>query len=200
MQVLTVRGVEIRKGYLDVPAQQNMLNGLRAVAAVAPMVTPVTPRGKAMSVQMTAAGQYGWISDRNGYRYADQHPSGVQWPAIPVDVLNVWHAVTGLDRAPECCLINYYPEGARMGVHQDKDEADFGWPVVSISLGDDGLFRIGNVARGGKTESIWLRSGDVAILAGAARLAHHGVDRIRSGSSSLLPKGGRINLTMRVVD
>ena len=87
-----------------------------------------------------------------------------------------------------------------MGMHQDKDEADFQWPVVSVSLGDDGLFRIGNPTRGGKTESIWLKSGDVVVMGGAARLAYHGVDRLRAGSSSLLPKGGRINLTLRVVE
>ena len=84
-------------------------------------------------------------------------------------------------------------------MHQDRDEADFGWPVLSISLGDDGLFRIGSDTRGGKTESIWLRSGDAVLLAGEGRLKYHGLDRIRPGSSTLLPEGGRINLTLRVV-
>ena len=87
-----------------------------------------------------------------------------------------------------------------MGMHQDKDEADFHWPVLSISLGDDGLFRIGNETRGGKTESLWLSSGDVVVMGGPARLTYHGVDRIKPGSSSLLRDGGRINLTLRVVD
>lgn len=86
-----------------------------------------------------------------------------------------------------------------MALHQDRDEADFSWPVVSVSLGDDGLFRIGNVTKGGKTESVWLNSGDVVVMGGAARLTYHGVDRIRFGSSQLLSKGGRINLTLRVV-
>ena len=87
-----------------------------------------------------------------------------------------------------------------MGMHQDSDEADMQWPVVSVSLGDDGLFRMGGTKRGGKTESIWLRSGDVVVMGGDARLSYHGVDRIRAGSSTLLPKGGRLNLTLRVVD
>ena len=87
-----------------------------------------------------------------------------------------------------------------MGLHQDRDEADFQWPVVSVSLGDDGLFRIGNLTRGGKTESIWLQSGDVVVMGGEARLTYHGVDRIKPGTSTLLPKGGRINLTLRVVE
>lgn len=148
---------------------------------------------------MTSAGQFGWYADETGYRYADAHPSGRHWPAIPEEVLTIWRDLTGLDREPECCLLNYYGEGARMGLHQDKDEADFSYPVVSVSLGDDGLFRIGNQTRGGKTESVWLNSGDVVVMGGEARLTYHGVDRIRFKSSRLLPKGGRINLTLRVV-
>ena len=87
-----------------------------------------------------------------------------------------------------------------MGMHQDRDEADFGWPVLSVSLGDEGMFRIGNATRGGKTQSVWLRSGDVVVMGGEARLLYHGLDKIRFGTSTLLPKGGRINLTLRVVD
>ena len=87
-----------------------------------------------------------------------------------------------------------------MGMHQDKDEASFDGPVVSVSLGDDGLFRIGNSTRGGKTESIWLSSGDVVVMAGAARLTYHGLDRIRPGTSTLLKDTGRLNLTLRVVE
>ncbi len=86
-----------------------------------------------------------------------------------------------------------------MGLHQDRDEVDFSWPVLSVSLGDDALFRIGNLTRGGKTDSLWLASGDVVVMGGAARLVYHGIDRIRPGSSSLLRGGGRINLTCRVV-
>ena len=165
----------------------------------APPYAPETPYGKPMSVRMTSAGRFGWYSDRTGYRYVDRHPSGVPWPPIPEPVLAIWHRVTGLDRQPECCLVNFYGEGARMGLHQDRDEADFRWPVVSVSLGDDGLFRVGGTQRGEPTRSVWLKSGDIAVLGGDARLAYHGVDRIRFGSSDLLPKGGRINLTLRVV-
>ena len=196
---VTVRGFEIYKGHLDAVAQEALVADVRTVAAAAPMFSPATPYGKPMSVRMTSAGSVGWYSDKTGYRYAPQHPSGINWPDIPQSVLSLWHALTGLDRAPDCCLINYYGEGARMGMHQDKDEADFKWPVLSVSLGDAGLFRIGNTTRGGKTESLWLESGDVVVMGGEARLTYHGVDRIRFGSSSLLPKGGRINLTCRVV-
>ncbi len=148
---------------------------------------------------MSAAGRFGWITDRKGYRYSETHPDGQVWPPIPQQVLDLWGDVSGSARDPECCLINWYGEGARMGLHQDRDEADFGEPVVSVSLGDEGMFRMGNEERGGKTESVWLKSGDVVVMGGEARLRHHGVDRIRFGSSTLLPQGGRINLTLRVV-
>lgn len=194
-----VRGVTLWRGHLSRDVQEAMVADLRAVVAAAPLVTPVTPGGKAMTVRMTAAGRYGWVSDRRGYRYEPVHPEGMAWPPIPESVLAVWRDVTGLDRVPDCCLINLYREGARMGMHQDRDEADFSWPVVSISLGDEALFRIGNVERGGPTQSVWLRSGDVLAMGGAARLVHHGIDRVRGGSSTLLEGGGRINLTLRVV-
>lgn len=197
---LTLRGFDIYKRYLEPERQAAIVRAVRAVADAAPMFSPETPYGRKMSVRMTSAGRYGWHADRRGYRYLDMHPGGAAWPEIPEPVVTVWRDITALDRLPDCCLINFYGEGARMGMHQDRDEADFSWPVVSISLGDAGLFRIGNPTRGGKTQSIWLESGDVVVMGGAARLTYHGVDRIRFGSSTLLPKGGRINLTLRVVD
>ena len=193
-------GVAVWQGWFDAAGQASLVEDIRAVVRAAPFFRPVTPRGQPMSVRMTSAGRWGWVSDRQGYRYAPHHPSGTDWPPIPARVLALWHEVTGLDRAPDCCLVNFYGEGARMGLHQDRDEADFSWPVVSVSLGDEGLFRVGGTTRGGRTQSLWLRSGDVAVLGGAARLAFHGVDRIRFRSSPLLPEGGRINLTLRVVD
>lgn len=196
---LSVKGFDIHKGFLDINAQRSVLAAVRGVVAAAPFFRPDTPYGKPMSVRMTAAGIYGWYSDKKGYRYVPNHPSGRPWPAIPEEVLAIWRDVAGLEREPECCLVNYYGAEAKMGLHQDRDEASMEWPVVSISLGDEGLFRMGNVTRGGKTESHWLSSGDVVVMGGDARLAYHGVDRIRSGSSTLLPKGGRLNLTLRVV-
>lgn len=196
----TVRGFKIFKDLLDAAAQAEMLAELREVARAAPPFSPQTPYGKPMSVQMTSAGRYGWFSDRSGYRYVPRHPDGQAWPPIPGTVMRIWRELISEDRTPDCCLINFYGEGARMGMHQDRDEADFGWPVLSLSLGDDGLFRIGNATRGGKTESLWLTSGDAVVMGGEARLTYHGVDRIRFGSSPLLSKGGRINLTLRVVD
>lgn len=196
---ITCKGFVIYPGLLDRPAQETMVDDIRDILRHAPLVQPVTPSGKPMSVRMSAAGKYGWISDQGGYRYGAEHPNGSAWPTIPQSVLHIWDQVAHCARQPECCLVNWYAREARMGLHQDRDETDYDCPVVSISLGDDGLFRMGNAERGGKTESIWLRSGDVVVMAGAARLAYHGVDRLRFGSSTLLAQGGRINVTLRVV-
>ncbi|MFN3641378.1 MAG: alpha-ketoglutarate-dependent dioxygenase AlkB [Gemmobacter sp.] len=196
---LFVNGFALWPGLLDAGAQAAWVDDLRAVAAAAPFVRPVTPGGRAMSVRMTAAGRVGWVTDRAGYRYAARHPAGGPWPPIPARILGLWRRVTGLARDPDCCLVNFYDAGARMGLHQDRDEGDFGFPVLSVSLGDDGLFRMGGPARGDPTVSRWLASGDVVLMGGAARLAFHGIDRIRPGSSALLPQGGRINVTLRVV-
>jgi alkylated DNA repair protein (DNA oxidative demethylase) len=193
------QGADVWRGYLSPEAQAAMVADLREVVRRAPLFSPETRWGKKMSVGMTSAGSCGWVSDRRGYRYEAEHPTGVPWPPIPDSVLAVWRALSGTDRAPDCCLVNFYRDRARMGLHQDRDEADFSQPVLSISLGDEALFRIGGTERGDRTRSLWLVSGDVLRLAGPARLAHHGIDRIRFGSSSLLEGGGRINLTLRVV-
>lgn len=196
---LSILGFEIHQSYLDPEAQAALVAHVRGIVRAAPLVRHVTPGGRPMSVQMTAAGTYGWVSDRKGYRYATAHPHGQAWPPIPEPILAIWRELCGDARLPECCLVNFYDADARMGMHQDKDEASFDWPVVSISLGDDGHFRMGGVERGGKTKSIWLQSGDIVVMKGPARLAYHGVDRLRFGSSRLLDRGGRLNLTLRVV-
>jgi alkylated DNA repair protein (DNA oxidative demethylase) len=196
---LSIRGVDLWESWLSPVKQGQMLEDIRTVVTQAPLFEPVTPAGKKMSVRMTSAGRLGWVTDRSGYRYEPNHPDGAKWPPIPQSVLEVWEMLSGSSQRPDCCLVNFYQNSARMGMHQDRDEGDFTQPVVSISLGDEALFRIGKVARGGKTDSIWLRSGDVIRLGEEARLIYHGIDRINSGSSTLLKNGGRINLTLRVV-
>ena len=194
-----VGGIIVRRALLDHAQQHILLGQVRDVVRLAPLFRPQTPQGKKMSVRMTSAGEFGWISDQNGYRYERKHPKGMDWPAIPQVALDVWRQISGVECDPQSCLINFYNADAKMGMHQDRDEVDMAMPVVSISLGDDGLLRVGGPERGGKTQSLWLTSGDVAVMGGNARQHYHGIDRIRSGSSSLLPKSGRINLTMRVV-
>jgi alkylated DNA repair protein (DNA oxidative demethylase) len=197
---VNIGGFDIYKDAIPRHEQHAMLEDLRKVVLQAPLFQMRTMSGKVMSVRTTAAGKYGWFSDEAGYRYVDKHPNGTKWPDIPPRILKIWHAVTDLDRIPDCCLLNFYSADARMGLHQDKDEQDFSFPVLSISLGDAGLFRVGGTSREDKTQSIWLESGDVCLMGGDARLAYHGIDRLRANSSALLPKGGRINLTLRVVD
>ena len=153
-----------------------------------------------MSVQMTSAGKYGWFTDRKGYRYEPKHPAGTDWPPIPSSVSSIWRDLVSTQRSPDCCLVNYYREKAKMGLHQDKDEADYSFPVLSISLGDPATFRMGGTNRSDPTNSILLESGDVVVFGDDARLAFHGIDRIHFGRSDLLKDGGRINLTLRVVD
>ncbi|SIR31309.1 DNA-N1-methyladenine dioxygenase [Bosea sp. TND4EK4] len=178
-----------------------MLAELRAVVRQAPFFQPRMPKtGKPFSVRMTNCGPLGWVSDERGYRYQPLHPeTGEPWPLMPAPLLTLWNELADYPQPPEACLVNHYASGAKMGLHQDRDEQAFDAPVLSVSLGDAALFRIGGTTRGGKTISLKLASGDVLIFGGEARLAYHGIDRVLSGSSTLLPEGGRINLTLRRV-
>lgn len=198
----TASGFRLLRGYLRRPGQDALVAALRGAIAWAPLMTPVTPWGKPMSVRMTSAGRLGWVIERGRYGYSDRHPeTGRPWPAIPDAALAVWRDVSGWDEDPDCCLINWYGKGSRMGLHRDADEGEEGFaaPVVSISLGDPARFRLGGTGRRDPTTSTVLRSGDVVIMGGAARLAYHGIDRVMFGEGDLLPGGGRINLTLRVV-
>lgn len=201
MQVLP-NGAKWIPGYLSRQSQVDLVEAVRAVVKAAPLFTPRMPRtGKEMSVKMTNCGSLGWVSDREqGYRYQPTHPvSKKTWPEIPPFILNIWSEVSGYGHEPEACLINFYDSSAKMGLHQDRDEEDLAAPVVSISLGDSCLFRLGETTRSGRTTSFKLQSGDIVVLTGKSRLAFHGVDRIYPDTSSLLKNGGRINLTLRRV-
>jgi alkylated DNA repair protein (DNA oxidative demethylase) len=194
-----IRGFLHYASWLTPDEQARILADLREIVAHAPLFSPVLSSGKVMSVRMTSAGRFGWIADRNGYRYSPVHPSGTPWPEIPASIQKIWEAILPEARPPESCLINFYSENAKMGLHQDRDEADFSQPVLSISLGDDGRFRIGSSTRGGSTQSLWLRSGDVMVMGDEARLCYHGIDKIAAGTSPLMRNGGRVNITLRVV-
>jgi alkylated DNA repair protein (DNA oxidative demethylase) len=201
MQVLP-NGVRHIPGYLGREEQKALIEELRAVAEEAPFFRPQMPRtGKPMSVRMTNCGELGWVSDKDGgYRYQANHPvTGKPWPQMPQRLLAIWEDVSSWPHPPQACLVNFYDEGAKMGMHQDRDEEDLSAPVVSISLGDTCLFRVGGTSREGRTVSFRLQSGDVVLLSGASRLAFHGVDRIYPDTSPLLARGGRINCTLRRV-
>lgn len=192
-----MKGFRFWPGALSASEQAALLARVLAAAEAAPFYRPVTPGGRPFSVEMTGLGPLCWVSDRAGYRYQPTHPAtGAPWPPMPEALLTLWSDLTGWPQPPDACLINLYREGAKMGLHQDLDEQDQEAPVLSVSLGDTAVFRIG-AAGGGPTRTVRLASGDVCALTGPARLARHGIDRVIAGSSSLVPGGGRINLTLR---
>ena len=199
-RVAIAPGVILWRERFSKTEQQTLLNDVLARIKQAPFYRPVMPgSGKSFSVEESNFGPLGWISDKTGYRYQATHPvTGAAWPEMPALLIDLWREIADAPDA-QCCLVNLYRQGARMGLHQDKDEKALSAPVVSVSLGDEALFRIGGETRRGPTRSVELASGDVVMFGGAARLAYHGIDRIKQGSSSLVPGGGRINLTLRRV-
>jgi alkylated DNA repair protein (DNA oxidative demethylase) len=192
-----MEGFRLWPGALSATAQSELLAGVLAAVEQSPFFRPVTPGGRPFSVEMTNLGPLGWVSDRAGYRYQPTHPeTGAPWSSMPETLLTLWSDLTGWPEPPDACLVNLYRGEARMGLHQDRDEQDLLAPVLSVSLGDAAVFRIGP-AGGGPTRTVRLTSGDVCALTGPARLARHGIDRVIAGSSTLVPGGGRINLTLR---
>ncbi len=194
-------GVTLWREYLPRAARSALLDDVLARVEEAPFYRPAMPiSGTPFSVEETNFGTLGWLSDVGGYRYGAVHPlTGNPWPAIPPALLALWDELSGYGAHPECCLVNLYRAGAKMGLHQDRDEAALEAPVLSVSLGDDALFRFGGTTRRGTTQSVMLASGDVLTFGGPARRMFHGIDRIVAGSSRLVPGGGRINLTLRRV-
>jgi len=194
-------GLRLYPGYLDRERQDELLAAIRRVSAAAPLYTPRMPKsGRPFTVRMSNCGPLGWVSDERGYRYQPTHPqTGRPWPPFPDVLIAMWNELARYAHPPQACLINFYGPAAKMGLHQDRDEADFAAPVVSLSLGDSCLFRIGGLRRGDGSRSLRLHSGDAVVLGGDSRLAFHGVDRILPGTSRLLAEGGRFNLTLRRV-
>jgi alkylated DNA repair protein (DNA oxidative demethylase) len=198
-------GILLWRERLDRTAQAELLADVLARVREAPFYRPQMPgSGKPFSVEETNFGPLGWVSDKKGYRYQPQHPvTAKPWPDIPSRLTALWDEIAEAaypgSGTPQCCLVNLYRAGARMSLHQDRDEEALSAPVVSVSLGDAAVFRMGGVQKGGPTKSVRLASGDVVMFGGPARLVHHGIDRILPGTSSLIPDDGRINLTLRRV-
>ena len=194
--------------YFSPEQQDSLISAVRTAAETAPFFQPTMPRtGTPLSVVMSNFGQLGWVTDKTkGYRYEARHPkTNALWPPLPDLLTQLWHDVTDWPDLPEACLINWYrteggKDGAKMGMHVDSDELALNAPVVSVSVGDPAMFRIGGRSRGGTTQGLKLFSGDVVVLAGEARQCYHGVSKVFYGESALVPKGGRINLTMRRVN
>jgi len=194
-------GLRVFPALLSRLVQQQIVDEISQLVRVSPLYRPVMPKtGQPFSVRMMCLGELGWVSDKNGYRYQELHPvTGVVWPPITKRLNDIWDEVADYSKYPQSCIVNYYDGEAKMGLHKDRDEEDFEAPIVSISLGDTAIFRIGGLERNGPTRSLKLSSGDVVVLGGQSRLIYHGIDRVLSGSSTLLKKGGRLNLTLRRV-
>ncbi len=198
-------GASLFRGRLSAAEQLAILDDVAAVIEEAPPFRPQMPAGPYKINTLTNCGPLGWMSDKRGYRYEATHPqTGKPWPQIPSAVLAVAKqaaADTGYAFEPDACLVNIYAADGRLSLHRDYDEADFAWPIVSLSFGNDADFQLGGPARSGPTTTFTLNSGDVFVLAGPSRLRYHGVKHIRPGTSPIthkaLPEGGRINLTLR---
>src|SRR5256886_8751156 len=192
-------GFRLVPAYLDPSAQKALLAELSAVFAAAPLYTPRMPKsGKALSVRMTNCGPLGWVTDEAGYRYQPLHPqTGKPWPAMPDILVDAWKALARYPHLPESCLVNYYDPAAKMGLHQDRGERDFEAPVVSLSLGDTCVFRIGGTTRKDPTRTLHLASGDAIVLGGEARVGVSRHDLVFSGGPTPFGVGGRGQFTPR---
>lgn len=191
------------KHYLNLPQQRRFLELARQIASTSPLFQPLMYSGKKINCQMTSCGDFGWISDRNGYRYDRLHPSTHKpFPPMPKEfsdlAIKIAKSVGEFDYKPQSCLINYYQKSGKLGIHQDNTEHNLLPAIISISLGDDAIFAIGGKKYSDPVSEITLKSGDVFVLHGDSRLFFHGIKKIIP-SSNLLKNGGRLNLTIRQV-
>ena len=192
-------GIRHLPDYFDRSEQQALVEAIRQVVVEAPLFVPRMPKtGKPMSVRMTNCGDLGWVTDKErGYRYQPHHPeTGKPWPAMPARLLDLWRDVAQCEKPPEACLVNFYDDSAKMGLHQDKDEQDYTAPIVSVSLGMRATFLFGGQQRTDPTVKVPLRHGDVVVWGGADRLRYHGVMPLKDEPHALLGSQ-RINFTFR---
>lgn len=196
-----IEGFRFLPEYFSPSQQRSLVGEVLGLLEECPLYRGAMPRtGTPLSVRNSNLGPLGWVSDIKGYRYQPTHPeTGRQWAPIPQALLDLWAEVSDYAVPPEACLVNWYEARSKLGLHIDADESAKDAPVVSVSLGSRALFRLGGLERKSPTSSMRLASGDVVVLGGASRRAYHGVDRIYPDSSTLVPGGGRINLTLRRV-
>jgi alkylated DNA repair protein (DNA oxidative demethylase) len=199
-QEAMAEGAVLLRGFA-IPVETDLIAALRAIIEQAPFRHMMTPGGHQMSVAMTNCGRVGWVTDRTGYRYDTNDPeAGKPWPAMPPAFRELAGRAasragfTGF--APDACLINRYQPGARMSLHQDKDELDLAAPIVSVSLGLPAIFLFGGLKRSDKPNRFRLQHGDIAVWGGPTRLAFHGVAPLADGEHAVLGRQ-RINLTFR---
>jgi alkylated DNA repair protein (DNA oxidative demethylase) len=199
-QQAMAEGAVLLRGFAK-PFEADLMAALCEIAGQAPFRHMVTPGGHTMSVAMTNCGDFGWVTDRTGYRYDASDPENAKpWPAMPGPFRKL--AEQAADRAgfggfaPDACLINRYQPGAKMSLHQDRDETDFGSPIVSVSLGLPAIFLFGGLQRSDRPRRFRLEHGDVVVWGGPARLAFHGIAPLADGEHALTGRA-RINLTFR---
>lgn len=203
--MLTNQGFFLLKSRLTQQAQQEVLAAARAIVTQAPLFRPTMANGQSFNYLMTNCGDVGWVADRHGYRYQQAHPiTKTTFPAMPqvIKELAIDLALeTGNDNFhPQSCLLNFYSKGGKLGLHQDNTEQNLTAPIISISLGDTGIFVLGGFLRTDETKKFIIQSGDVIVMSGESRNYFHSFKGIVPNTSSLLKNGGRLNLTIRQVD
>ena len=207
IQPLEVNGLKLYPDYLSQAQQEQLLQTVIDAIQPTPFYQAKSPySGKSIGPKMTNMGELGWYSDEKGYRYQEHHPeTNLPWSAMPQVLLDIWADVSDYDKPPQCCLVNYYDQpDSKLGLHKDHDEETFEPPIVSVSLGDSCLFRMGLTDKKTPTRSFTVDSGAIMVMGKQARTAYHGVDRILYGETTLLNNKkpfhqGRLNLTLRRV-
>lgn len=198
-------GISLMRGRIAAAESRTVLDAMLAVFAVVPPYRLRVKSGAYVINRMTNCGSLGWHSDKKGYRYVDRHPElDVPWPEIPRDVKALAMAVAdeaGVPFEPDACLVNFYDAAGKMNLHQDHDEKDFAWPIVSFSFGCDAVFALGGAKRRDPVQNVRLRHGDVLVMHGESRMRFHGVKKIVPETAPFaheaIPAGGRLNLTFR---
>lgn len=199
-------GFFLFKSKLTKVAQQEILAAARVIVRQAPLFRPAMPgSGQPFNYAMTNCGDLGWVADKDGYRYQEDHPNtGKGFPAMPQVIreltIDLAKETGNDDFYPESCLLNFYSKGAKLGLHQDITENNLSAPIISISLGDTGIFVLGGKHRTDKTKQYIIQSGDCIVMSGESRMYFHSFKGIVPNTSSLLKNGGRLNLTIRQVN